>query len=68
MLILLFLLPIHSAVSNRSMRLFVIGHCQKGKSTILKTLKGEKPSRDVVTRARSESTSERRFSDKDKSE
>ena len=25
------------------MRLFLIGHCHKGKTTILKTLQGEKP-------------------------
>lgn len=31
-----------SAVSNKSMRLFVIGHCKKGKTTVLKTLRGDK--------------------------
>jgi GTPase SAR1 family protein len=40
------------AVVNKTMRLFVIGHSQKGKSTVLRTLKGEKPSKESISRAR----------------
>ena len=34
------------AESNTSMRLFVIGHANKGKSTVLKTLRGERMTKE----------------------
>ena len=54
---------VFSAVSNRSMRLFVIGHSQKGKSTILRTLKGDKLTKDMLTKV---VTLERRQPDRER--